>query len=256
MGKFVIALYTGTGNTLYVAKQFPEAEFHFISEFLSGEYILPEDTDKLGILYPVYNGGYPYPVASFVENILALRDNSALEYLFLINTAGRKNETANYNLERLLMSKGIGVSYAASLSFPSGYLKNHQKALSEMKTLAAANKRAVQLTNIVKDIENREMKLPGYRPFSRIIDIISKNMNRPCKSNGLTISEKCNGCGICYHICPMENILIKDGKASYQDICIHCYACFHHCPEKAIIYKKKTSGQYSGLVETKELYRR
>lgn len=256
MNNFIIALFTGTGNTLYVAKQFPGAQIYFINDLLSGKKTLPEDMDKLGIFFPIYHGGYPYAVEQFIQNILGKRDNTKLEYLFVVNTALKKNRTANYNLERVLFNNGLGLSYAASLRFPSGNLKHNKKQLSEMKTLAAANQRALQIESIVKDTENRVIKIPKYVPCAFLVNIIAKNRNIPSRQTELTISDKCNGCRICAKICPMENIAIKDGKATYGDSCTHCYACYHRCPEKAIAYKKKTIGQYSGLVDTNELYRR
>lgn len=256
MGKFVIALYTGTGNTLYIAKHFEGAEIHFISEFISGEYTLPDDTEKLGILFPVYNGGYPYPIELFVNTILGKRDNSKLEYLFLINTSSTNTSPVNYNLERLLLANGISVSYASSLKFPSADLKKHHKPLSEMKTLAEANKRITKIERIVEDIANKEIRLPKYSPLSYISNAIARKYNKPTKVTDMTISDKCNGCMVCYRICPTGNIVVENGKARFQQECIKCYACYHKCPEKAISYKKKTIGQYAGLVETEELFRR
>ena len=49
--------------------------------------------------------------------------------------------------------------------------------------------------------------------------------------------------------------LDKDGKPVFGDKCVSCYACYHRCPEKALRYKN-IKGQYKGLVETKELFRR
>ena len=256
MGKFIIALYTGTGNTLYVAKQFKNAEIHFISEFLSGQYVLLDDTETLGIMFPVYNQSYPYPVALFVKQVLSKRDNSALQYIFAINTSSGHSLGANYMLEKLLMDSGVALSYSTSLKFPSADLKKHHKSLSEMKTLAEVNKRALRIEKTINDIENKEIKISKYIPFSYIKELISNRTNKPKKVTDLAVSDKCTACEICYKICPTDNITIDNGKATFKDACIKCYACYHRCPEKAIIYKKKTTGQYIGLVDTKELFRR
>lgn len=256
MGKYIIALYTGTGNTLYIAKQFKGAEIHFISEFLSGEYKLDENTEKLGIFFPVYHGGYPYPIEVFVKDILGKRDNSKLEYLFLINTEANNSSHANYNLERLLMQNGLGVSYSASVKFPSADIKKHHKSLSEMKTLAEVNKRTMKIERIVEDVKKEEIKIPKYSPFSHISNGLSKRFNKPTKVTDLRVTDKCNACHVCYRLCPTDNIAIENGKALFKEACIKCYACYHRCPERAISYKKKIIGQYAGLVDTEELFRR
>jgi ferredoxin len=46
--------------------------------------------------------------------------------------------------------------------------------------------------------------------------------------------EKCNGCGACKDICPMEAIEIKDGKAVINDLCVECGACVPQCPNNAL----------------------
>ena len=65
--KTIIALHTGTGNSLYIAKRIPDAEIHRMGDFLSGRYELPEDTERLGIVFPVYCWGLPYPVRRFIR---------------------------------------------------------------------------------------------------------------------------------------------------------------------------------------------
>lgn len=45
---------------------------------------------------------------------------------------------------------------------------------------------------------------------------------------------KCTGCGECRDICPMESIVVKDGKAKVGDTCVECGACVNQCPNKAI----------------------
>ena len=53
----------------------------------------------------------------------------------------------------------------------------------------------------------------------------------------------------------MGNITMENGKAVHHDRCISCYACYHRCPENAVFFPK-AEGQYKGLVETEELFRR
>ena len=48
-------------------------------------------------------------------------------------------------------------------------------------------------------------------------------------------TELCIGCGNCVEVCPVEAILINDGKASIKkDICINCRICANECPVGAI----------------------
>lgn len=52
--------------------------------------------------------------------------------------------------------------------------------------------------------------------------------------------EKCNGCGACVAACPMQILMVADGKAApnqrYDHFrCITCQNCVATCPNKAIV---------------------
>ncbi len=47
-------------------------------------------------------------------------------------------------------------------------------------------------------------------------------------------TKKCNGCGACKDICPVNAIKIEDKKAVISDDCVECGACVDQCPNEAI----------------------
>ena len=252
--KTVIAVHTGTGNSLYIAKRFKDAEIHFIDEFLSGYYELPEDTDRLGIIFPVYCWGLPYPVRDFIKGYLAERDNSSLGYVFGIATCGAFPLYTLHDLSASLSDIGIALSYGKSFRLPDAYLPLQKKAVSKEKTDEMAASIEKELEETVKDIEKEEIRIPHRGPGWRIIRAMSSAAMKPRKNDALSIKGKCTGCGTCVRICPMGNISLVDGKAAFSDNCISCFACYHRCPENAIDYKGAT-GQYEGLVPISDLLR-
>jgi len=48
-------------------------------------------------------------------------------------------------------------------------------------------------------------------------------------------NEKCTGCGTCVDACPVEAIVMEDGKAKVTDDCVDCGACIDECPVEAIV---------------------
>jgi NAD-dependent dihydropyrimidine dehydrogenase PreA subunit len=48
--------------------------------------------------------------------------------------------------------------------------------------------------------------------------------------------EKCNGCGICADVCPMNVISMEEGKPtiSYPEDCMTCYNCEAECPNHCV----------------------
>lgn len=45
---------------------------------------------------------------------------------------------------------------------------------------------------------------------------------------------KCNGCGACIDICPVNAIKIENEKAIVSDECVDCGACVDQCSKEAI----------------------
>lgn len=46
--------------------------------------------------------------------------------------------------------------------------------------------------------------------------------------------NKCNGCGSCKDICPVNAITIENDKAVISVECVGCGACVGQCPQSAI----------------------
>jgi len=55
----------------------------------------------------------------------------------------------------------------------------------------------------------------------------------------VTISKvKCNGCGACVNICPVNAVKIEQKKAIVSDECVECGVCVNECPNEAISLQK------------------
>ncbi len=254
-----IALFTGTGNTLFVANQIAnEDEIFFIEKYIDGTKTIDEDTESLGIMFPTHVGTIPDEVEIFIKEVLGKRDNSNLGYVFSICTYGGIKGSANSRVEKLLKEAGIALSYSNAVRMPDAYLPIDKKPLSEMETLAFINKKLNKLDKIKNDIEIERVRLT---PFSEKIGAKIHKWAKGQKdrytktNNGLKLTDRCVGCATCYRICPVDNIVMKDGKPKFRNHCIECYACFHRCPNFAYEYKGVKS-QYKGLEDTSKLFRR
>ena len=45
---------------------------------------------------------------------------------------------------------------------------------------------------------------------------------------------KCDACGSCVEVCPVEAITVKDKAVVNEDECIDCGTCVDECPNDAI----------------------
>jgi len=58
------------------------------------------------------------------------------------------------------------------------------------------------------------------------------------------IADLCNGCGECVPMCPVNAIIMQEGKAKIDPFqCIGCGACIPVCPKEAIDFKNSTAKQ-------------
>ena len=48
-------------------------------------------------------------------------------------------------------------------------------------------------------------------------------------------SEKCDGCGKCIEICPIDSIILENNKAYITVDCVECCMCVPQCPLDAIL---------------------
>jgi ferredoxin len=46
--------------------------------------------------------------------------------------------------------------------------------------------------------------------------------------------SKCNACGACVRVCPVEAIVLKDVAVVDPEKCVDCGTCIDECPNKAI----------------------
>lgn len=46
--------------------------------------------------------------------------------------------------------------------------------------------------------------------------------------------DKCDACGSCSEVCPVEAITVKDKAVVNEDECIDCGTCVDECPNEAI----------------------
>lgn len=67
--------------------------------------------------------------------------------------------------------------------------------------------------------------------FKRSITKMAEKKPRPVVDKG-----KCNGCGTCKDVCPMEVFKLEKGKSvvAKPKECIGCRACEAQCPAEAI----------------------
>ncbi len=240
MNNTIIYYFTGTGNSLSIAKKIAEntnAELIGIPHALKNQQPIPKDA-AVGIIYPLYAGGLPNMVVRFLKTV----NLSNAGYLFFVATEGGKMGAPTAQATRLSKAAGHILDASWWIQMPDNYipLSAPPQTPEQKKMYDAARKKA---DVIIEAVKNREKHIEGmgfagklfgfaYGPFIKHIAESDKKF---------TISANCSECGICAEVCPADNIIVgKHGNHEWHHKCEGCLACLHFCPEEAINIGKKT----------------
>ncbi|MBN2279733.1 MAG: EFR1 family ferrodoxin [Candidatus Marinimicrobia bacterium] len=237
-----IFYYTGTGNSLWVAKKLAEklgnCHLHSLSKIkdLAGLSL-----KKVGFVFPVYIWGVPVPVLDFIDSL----QNFGPDYCFAIAVNGGQVANTLVQLKKYLKTKGVRLNSGFSVKTPSNYIPWGGPCPEEaqQKLFSQALVKLDAVADILLNDKSRPLeKGPLWQNilFSGFY-LMSKNHVHEMDGK-FWVNENCNSCKICEQVCPAHNISMISGKPVWNHQCHQCFACLQWCPQEAIQYGKKTPG--------------
>ena len=239
-----IYYFTGTGNSLKVARglsnRIGNCELVPIAKIWQQKNIVAK-TEKVGFVYPLYFWGLPKIVEEFVKKI-DLRD---VDYIFSVLTRGFTSGRATYDLESILKEKGKILSAGFKVTMPDNYtpkLSIPSKAKQDKKFKRAEIK-VEKIAEIVRT-NQKKIKKDHFITIKLSKGAHNRWLERASSiDKHFSVDDRCNSCGTCEKVCPVENVRLVNGKPQWHHQCQECLACLHFCPQIAIQVNKKTEKQ-------------
>jgi formate hydrogenlyase subunit 6/NADH:ubiquinone oxidoreductase subunit I len=262
MSKSVLFYFTGTGNSLAVVRKIADRLTDtIVVPMLKGDSntYIDSDTERIGLIYPIYMNAVPHVVAKFINNIKIIPGC----YVFAIANNGGNPGMAGLHLDKVLNEQNINLDAYFELEMvnntPKGVAPKPLMNLDWELDITSEKvdtklKTAYELIDeIAKSVLNKEKKTLNY-PTSNVKKVnyllmkllwyISEKSSPKLK---FLFDESCTGCGLCEAVCTANRIKMSYGKPEcITENCNFCYACFNYCPVQAIGVKHYTKklGRY------------
>ncbi len=203
------SVISGNIKTIDLLKDMPKTKQHFE----------PDDIVVIGM--PVFSGRLP----SVAPGLLSLLKGDNTPAIIIADYGNREYEDALLELYDHMQANGFiviggGAFIARHSIFPS--VAGSRPDAEDINLIKQFGLKCIEKLD-KKEIASLLSPIKGNRPY--------RDTNAlPLKITG---SEKCNRCGICVNICPVEAIPGKNPRKTDKNKCILCTACIYACPQKA-----------------------
>ncbi|MCK9302058.1 MAG: EFR1 family ferrodoxin [Bacteroidales bacterium] len=251
----MIFYFTGVGNSKWIAELLskklnePVVSINDIikSEVKSYEYTAKAD-ERILLVFPIYSWGLPSPVCMFIER-LQLSDFEDKK-IYAVATCGNYAGLANKMLKDKLQERNLQLASFHTVAMPNCYITmkgfDIDSAEVAKEKINHAEARVDLIVNaIIEDRQDDTLYSKGSLAWLKT-KIIYPSFMKYSNKTEFYATEACNHCGLCVKLCPMNNIVLKDGVPVWSEKCVQCLACIHRCPQRAIEYGKITQkkGRY------------
>jgi len=241
-----IYYFSGTGNTLKIARDFAESlgntELISISELSPVQEIVlnPED-ETIGIFCPVYCFGIPHIVQEF---LLRIKDGCIPKttYLYAVCTSGGMKGAAPAMIEDILAEKKIRLTALFHIVMPSCYLPlagppGRHRIEKIFKNATHTVAEATEKVKIRK--RTRPLRIFPIDWFGKFVAVRAISYLEKYDKYFWT-DDKCNSCGTCAKVCPVHNISIdsETKRPVWHGHCEQCMGCIQFCPNSALQFRK------------------
>ncbi|MDD5022493.1 MAG: EFR1 family ferrodoxin [Endomicrobiaceae bacterium] len=247
VNKSDIYVFSGTGNTLSIAKKIAEVfnsknvltKVHRI-EATDPKNIELSSTIGIGFTVACWN---TYPMVK--KWLKALPVSNGTE-VFLFDSMGDSSFKMIASIAKQLENKGYKIIGSKEFKMPNNFLlvEKEEKKLKKLNiTMPLVEKFAEDI------IAGKADAVKGgfiYCLFFSFTSLVVNTWNWKLSQKMITFKidkQLCTKCGLCADICPKNNITMNEFPV-FNNKCEICLRCISYCPVKAIssklLYKNRT----------------
>ena len=242
----MVFYFSGTGNSQLAAKQIAVElgdTLVSINECLKkGEKKTFHSERPLVFAAPVYAWRAPRVVEQWIRKTSFQGNQNAY---FVLTRGGETEGNAAAYAAKLCAETGLIYRGLASVQMPENYI-----ALSVVPSERECEDMITRARPVFSELAQR---IGREEPFPNTpVSIGGRFLSGPfnplyyrfyIRDKGFTVSSACVSCGRCARRCPLNNIVMADGKPVWKGNCTHCMACICGCPTEAIEYKSISKGK-------------
>ena len=249
----MIFYFSGTGNTLWVARQLAEATddtlLSIADELKDGTlYYTLKDDERLGFCFPTHGWQPPRIVREFIRKATFLTRHNT--FVYAVTTCGDNMGYAMRIFQKELHTRNLHAHSLFAVVMPESnvcfsflHLDTEERV---QQKIAAARQRMQHICEVVVNRQGDvEELVKGAIPFTYTY-ILGGYYNKHLITDRKfwVDTNACIQCGRCQKLCPVDDIEGQPPQWKHNGSCTNCLACYHHCPTHAIHWGNMQRGQY------------
>ncbi len=250
--------FSGTGNTLLVTKKMVET---FKDNGIKANLLKIEDSNPQDVNLK-HTIGLGFPVAElttyeFVWNFIKALSPADGTNIFMVDTLAGVSGGIVGPLREIVKKKGYNPIGAQEIIMPPNIFYIQEKSVNKKKVeegLLEAEKYALSIIN-GESKWGRVPLLSDMVYYTSIIGLKITHSDLNQKYFHLAFDvEKCNKCGQCVKLCPIDNISMEEGEFPVNlRECVYCLRCSSFCPKQAITTPFNYKGKTYQAVKAREM---
>lgn len=240
----MIFYFSGTGNSAFAAKKLAGEigeSIVSLNEIIKENKTITIPNERLIFVTPTYAWRIPRVVSDWIEKM----DFPAGQQVYFVMTCGGAIANAQKYLKALSEKKHLIYMGCLELVMPENYIAMFGIPTEEESADLIAKAEAVLHSVAAEIMKGRVLGVSkkGFKDncLSGVVNDIFYPMCVSAKKFYST--QDCIGCSKCVEVCPLNNIVLTDGKPVWGQNCTHCMACICRCPKEAIEYGKNSIGK-------------